>query len=97
MPFEALRSPLPCCSPLCSSPLSRLDGRAADPPPMDDIAMVSEGARRARSRLGEDDYRLFSNNCEHFCNRCLSGVSHSAQVRRPLRLPLRVLGALFHA
>ena len=52
--------------------------------------------RRARSRLGENDYRLLTNNCEHFCNWCLSGVSHSAQVQRPLRLPLRVLGALFH-
>lgn len=65
MPFEALRSPLPCCSLLCSSPLSRLDRRAADPPPMDDIAMVSEDANPASWRAGS-------------------------------RLPLRVLGALFH-
>ena len=56
-----------------------------------------EIVRRARSRLGENDYRLFTNNCEHFCNWCHSGVSHSAQVQRPLRLPFRVLGALFHA
>ena len=52
--------------------------------------------RRARSRLGESDYRLLTNNCEHFCNWCLSGISHSAQVQRPLQLPFRVLGALFH-
>jgi len=52
--------------------------------------------RRARSRLGENDYRLLTNNCEHFCNWCFSGISHSAQVQRPLRLPFRVLGALFH-
>src|ERR1700722_8293107 len=25
-----------------------------------------EIVRRARSRLGENDYRLFTNNCEHF-------------------------------
>jgi hypothetical protein len=55
-----------------------------------------EIVRRARLRLGENDYRLLSNNCEHFCNWCLDGVSHSAQVERPLVLPFRVLGALFH-
>jgi hypothetical protein len=55
-----------------------------------------EIVRRARSRLGENDYRLLSNNCEHFCNWCLNGVSHSAQVERPLVLPFRLLGALFH-
>jgi hypothetical protein len=53
-----------------------------------------EIVRRARSRLGEDDYRLFNNNCEHFCNWCLSGVSRSAQVERRLRLPLRILGVV---
>jgi hypothetical protein len=56
-----------------------------------------EIVRRARSRLGENDYRLLTNNCEHFCNWCLSGVSHSAQVQQPLQLPFRVLNALFHA
>jgi len=56
----------------------------------------AEIVRRACSRLGENDYRLFSNNCEHFCNRCHSGVSHSAQAQRPLYLLFRVLGALFH-
>ena len=56
-----------------------------------------EIVRRARSRLGENDYRLLTNNCEHFCNWCLSGVSRSAQVARPFGLPFRVLlGALFH-
>lgn len=52
---------------------------------------------RARSRLGENEYRLLTNNCEHFCNWCLNGISHSAQVQRRLHLPYRVLGALFHA
>jgi Lecithin retinol acyltransferase len=55
-----------------------------------------EIVRRARSRLGENDYRLLTNNCEHFCNWCVSGVGHSAQVQQPLRLPLRALVALFH-
>jgi hypothetical protein len=35
---------------------------------------------RARSRLGEDCYRLWSNNCEHFTEWCLNGVSRSLQV-----------------
>jgi len=26
-----------------------------------------EVVRRARARLGEDDYRLLTNNCWHFC------------------------------
>jgi len=52
-----------------------------------------EIVRRARSRIGENDYRLLTNNCEHFCNWCLRGVSHSAQVEQ---LPFRALLALFH-
>jgi hypothetical protein len=39
---------------------------------------------RARSRLGEDSYRIASNNCEHFCHWCLSGENRSAQVDRLL-------------
>jgi hypothetical protein len=35
---------------------------------------------RARSRLGEDRYRLWSNNCEHFIEWSLNGVNRSAQV-----------------
>jgi len=37
---------------------------------------------RARSRMGEDRYRLTSNNCEHFCEWCLSGESRSEQIDR---------------
>ena len=39
---------------------------------------------RARSRLGEDRYRIASNNCEHFCHWCLSGENRSVQVDRLL-------------
>ncbi|WP_257225735.1 lecithin retinol acyltransferase family protein [Pseudomonas sp. ICMP22404] len=39
-----------------------------------------EIADRARSRLGEKQYRVFFNNCEHFCSWCVSGESYSAQV-----------------
>lgn len=61
----------------------------------------AEVVARARSRLGEDRYRVATNNCEHFCHWCLSGENRSAQVERlfgwaaamasrvaaPLRLP----------
>jgi hypothetical protein len=46
---------------------------------------------RARSRVGEHDYRLLTNNCEHFCNWCVIGLSHSAQIGRPLELSSRAL------
>jgi hypothetical protein len=35
---------------------------------------------RARSRIGENSYRLLSNNCEHFAEWCISGRSRSLQV-----------------
>jgi Lecithin retinol acyltransferase len=35
---------------------------------------------RARSRLGESCYRLFTNNCEHFCEWCIGGEPRSYQV-----------------
>ena len=51
----------------------------------------AEIVARARSRIGENRYRLLTNNCEHFCNWCVSGRSHSAQTERPLAL---IIGAL---
>lgn len=39
-----------------------------------------EVVRRARLRIGENRYRIFTNNCEHFCEWCLSGDSRSYQV-----------------
>lgn len=43
------------------------------------------------ARLGEDDYRLLTNNCEHFCIWCLSGESRSEQVEALLHHPCRAL------
>jgi len=34
---------------------------------------------RAKSRLGEDAYHLFTNNCEHFVNWCIEGKQLSEQ------------------
>jgi hypothetical protein len=50
-----------------------------------------EIVQRARSRAGENQYRVLENNCEHFCNWCISGRSRSIQVERPEAITLRVL------
>ena len=48
---------------------------------------VDEILERARSRLGENRYRLLSNNCEHFVEWCLYGTNRSFQVERALEFP----------
>ena len=53
------------------------------------VAEYSEGfgyipdavVERAESRLGEQEYNLLFNNCEHFASWCKTGVSDSRQVR----------------
>lgn len=47
----------------------------------------TEAAQRAASRLGEHNYRLLTNNCEHFCLWCLFGVGRSEQVEACLHNP----------
>jgi hypothetical protein len=49
-----------------------------------------EIANRARSRIGENQYRILSNNCEHYCSWCVSGKSYSAQVRAYFHCPLNL-------
>ena len=41
-----------------------------------------DAVERARTRLGEDRYRIWSNNCEHFVEWCLSGTARSGQVEQ---------------
>lgn len=41
-----------------------------------------EVVRRARSRVGEDRYRVLTNNCEHFCEWCPHREPPSYQVDR---------------
>ena len=43
---------------------------------------VDEIRRRVESRVGEQDYSLFGNNCEHFVNWCRTGHHKSRQVDR---------------
>lgn len=47
---------------------------------------------RAQSRLGECNYSLLRNNCEHFSNWCINGNSVSDQVRRYAMLVPGVVG-----
>ncbi len=58
---------------------------------------VREVIRRARSRVGEDRYRLLTNNCEHFCEWCLRGTPRSLQVEAWLAWPGRVLRHLWRS
>jgi hypothetical protein len=59
-----------------STPTARYVGQAA--------------AQRALSRLGENEYRILTNNCEHFCAWCLDGESRSRQVEGWLEWPSSV-------
>ena len=62
-----------------------------------------DAVARARSRLGEDRYRILTNNCEHFCTWCVQGVARSEQVLRCFMHPwscvktMRVLLRRSHA
>ena len=58
---------------------------------------VREIVSRARSRVGEDCYRLLTNNCEHFCEWCLRGTPRSLQVEAWLAWPRRMLLAAFRS
>ena len=56
-----------------------------------------EVIRRARSRLGENRYRLLRNNCEHFCEWCVQGEPRSRQVERALTLPRALVRTAYGA
>lgn len=65
--------------------------RSVAPPEFDSREVI----RRARSRVGEDDYRLLTNNCEHFCEWCLYGEHRSYQVEKWLTRRLRAVHTAF--
>lgn len=52
---------------------------------------AAEVSARARSRLGEDRYRLITNNCEHFCEWCIRGEARSEQIEKFYAWPRRVM------
>ena len=47
----------------------------------DALYAAEEIVQRALDRVGEDDYNLVFNNCEHFANWCITGQAKSYQVR----------------
>lgn len=50
----------------------------------DDVLHVDETEKaitRAESRIGEESYHLFGNNCEHFVVWCKTGIPESSQVK----------------
>ena len=55
----------------------------------------AEIVARARSRLGEDMYHILRNNCEHFCEWCVTGRKRSRQVHEWMSLPGRLLRTVF--
>jgi hypothetical protein len=57
------------------------------------IFSPQEIVRRARSRIGENQYHILRNNCEHFCHWCMTGRSRSRQVEGPSTIALQVLRA----
>lgn len=63
--------------------------RSDTPPKFDHWEVI----QRARSRIGEDCYRLMTNNCEHFCEWCLRGEHRSYQVEVWLTRANRALHA----
>jgi len=57
----------------------------------------AEVVTRARSRLGERRYRIFTNNCEHFCAWVLREDCRSEQVEQLWRVPRDLWCALLAA
>ena len=54
---------------------------------LEELLKLAEGkyegtdrVQRARERIGENLYSVFSNNCEHFVNWCIGGHHESGQV-----------------
>ena len=49
------------------------------------VFSAEETVKRAESRIGEKEYNLISNNCEHFAIWCKTGISESYQVEQYLK------------
>lgn len=45
-----------------------------------------EIVKRARSRIGENDYNIIFNNCEHFATWCATGTASSEQVKSTVKI-----------
>ena len=81
---EILRSPLEEFS--RGQPLRVISHPGASP--------VGVTLRRAMGRLGEQDYNLLFNNCEHFATWCKTGRHHSGQIDSALKRARRWSGLM---
>ncbi|MCG2575310.1 lecithin retinol acyltransferase family protein [Acinetobacter sp. ME22] len=61
------------------------DFKVVSYPSYQNIYSPEEIVHRAQSCLGEDDYNLFFNNCEHFACWCVTGKARSEQVQAIMR------------
>jgi len=52
---------------------------------------IEEVIERAYSRLGEDDYSIVGNNCEHFVHWCIYGVHTSQQAGATIKMGTHAL------
>ena len=59
-----------------------------------DSSPVGVTLRRAMGRLGEQDYNLLFNNCEHFATWCKTGRHHSGQIDSALKRARRWSGLM---
>jgi len=46
------------------------------------IYTADETVNRAKSKLGEEEYNFFFNNCEHFATWCKTGLAESYQIKK---------------
>jgi hypothetical protein len=60
----------------------------------DDLLPVKETLKRAKAKLGNKDYGLIVNNCEHFATYCKTGKKESRQVRKAATTALVVMIAV---
>ena len=56
-----------------------------------DVYSDQEICERALSRVGEDNYNLATNNCEHFATWCVTGVERSEQVEDVKKMTTAVI------
>lgn len=76
---------------IAREPISRFGPRAAIRVHDHDHCLPPrEVIDRATACLGERDYSLLANNCEHFALWCKTGSLHSAQIELPMQLADRV-------
>lgn len=67
---------------ICKEPLQNFaNGVQVETMKYDSCRAADDVIQRANSRIGEENYSLFFNNCEHFARWCKTGEAQSEQVR----------------